>query len=312
MSSFFPRLSLGTLPDFDINVDFPGADFLKGALDFVRNLDLSIGFDPNLGITLFGSIELPDLTLNLGDFIYLNGDFKLNFGETFTGVMYTGLPGELGLVEDLLPASAGAVLDGLKLAVGADDNYSRVKNVVFKGMTFGAADVDMFVGVGGPDFSRPLVDQDDLFGFGMQNPDIALSVFQAQGSLANLIKAEKFFSLKAHADSPGTYGMGDVLTVQARDITIEVNHGGKAAGGFMRATADFAASFPAEAGRPAGYKVETGGDPVYLTFAGTQLLGVDIGIAEIRVSEFLHLRGSLAFRKGEQYDVLVNPGGWAR
>jgi hypothetical protein len=81
----------------------------------------------------------------------------------------------------------------------------------------------------------------------------------------------------------------------------------------MRATADFAASFPGDTSTdpdtPAGYKIETGGTPVYLTLTGEQLMGIDIGLAEIQVSEFLNLRGSLAFRKGERHVVDVNPGG---
>ncbi len=309
VSSFLPRLSLqslGELPD----IDFPGLDFLQGAIDFAKNLDISIGFDASFNLSLLGSIELPDLTLDLGDFVYLNGDFKLSFGQSFTGTMYTGLPKELALVEDLLGSTGQTILDGLKAVVGVSGDYSRIENVRFSGMTFGAADVNVFVGTGGPDFSRPLSQQDDLFGFGMQNLDIALSVFQAQGDLAELINAEKFYSLKAHADELGTYGMGDILKLRAQDITIELNSGGKALGGVMRATADYADSFPAEeAGDPVGLKVETGGDPVYLDFTGNELLGIDIGMADIAVADFLYLRGSLAFRKGEVYDVQVNLGG---
>ena len=188
LSSFLPRLSLDMLGDLpDIDVDFPGLDFMKGALDFIRNLDLSIGLDANFNLTLFGSLELPDLTLELGDFVYLNGDFKLKFGETFTGTMYTGLPAELELVENLL-GSGNQILDAVKSVVGVSGDYSRIDNVLFKGFTFGAADVNVFVGTGGPDFSRPLIEQDDLVGFGMENLDLALTVFQAQGDLAEAIK----------------------------------------------------------------------------------------------------------------------------
>ena len=118
-------------------------------------------------------------------------------------------------------------------------------------------------------------------------------------------------SLYTHADQLTTYGFGNVLKMRAQDITIEVNSGGKLFGGAMRSTADFASSFPAEqrrrhAGR---FKCETGGKPVYLNFTGDDLIGLDIGMADIQVSEFLSLRGSLAFRKGERYIVNVDLGG---
>ena len=78
----------------------------------------------------------------------------------------------------------------------------------------------------------------------------------------------------------------------------------------MRATADYASSFPAEnPGDPVGLEVQTGGDPVYLDFKGNDLIGIDIGMADIAIADFLYLRGSLAFRKGDIYDVQVNLGG---
>ncbi|MCU1533289.1 MAG: hypothetical protein JWO49_2860, partial [Arthrobacter sp.] len=311
ISSFLPRLSLGSLPDFELpDVDFPGLGFLKGALDFVKNLDLSIGLDVNFNLTLFGSIELPDLSLNLGDFVWLNGDFKLSFGQTFTAAMNTGLPTDLVALETLLGSSNQSLLNGIKTAAGVGQNYSRIEDVVFKGFTFGAADVNMFVGSAGddgPDWTRDLNDQ-GIVGFGITDLDIALTVFQATGSFADLIEAQKFYSLKAHANSLTTAGFGDVLGLHAHDITIEINSGGKALGGLMTATADFT-SVTRAAGDPVGLAVQTGGTPVYLDFTGNQLLGLDIGMAEIQVSEFLYLRGSLAFRKGDTYNVMVNPGG---
>ncbi|MEO7578774.1 MAG: calcium-binding protein, partial [Massilia sp.] len=317
---FFPSISLSGLGDLLPSFS-PNLDFLKGALDFVKNFNLSIGFDPNFGLNLFGNIDFPDLSLDLGDFVHLRGDFQLNIGETFTGTMYTGLPTEVGLVEDLLkavvPAPYGSVIDMLKFVGDVSSDYSRIDNVGFKGMSFGASNVYAFVGIGNPDYVDDpdhagkliIANPDDLVGFSMEGLDVGLSIFKAD--LPDFFKAQNFYSLYTHADALKTYGFGDVLKLEAQDITVEVNTGGKLFGGLMRSTADFAASFPADASthRPAGFEVRTGGTPVYLNNTGEDLIGLDIGMAEIQVSEFLSLRGSLAFRKGDRHVVDVELGG---
>ncbi|WP_043112418.1 hypothetical protein, partial [Pseudacidovorax intermedius] len=306
-SHLFPSIKLSGLGDL-LPKFSPDLDFLKGALDFVRNIDLSIGFDPNLGLTLFGSLSLPDLSLDLGDFVHLRGDFQLNIGETFTGTLYTGLPSEVSLIETLLGDQAQSILGALKALGGVADDYSTIQDVSFKGLSFGASNVYAFVGLGNPDYEEvpggngklQIANGDDLFGFSMEGLDVGLTMFKAQ--LPSVFKAQEFFSLYAHADSARTYGMGDVLKVRAEDLTIELNRGGEMFGGLLHGTADFVDSFPADAqaGRPAGFEVRTGGTPVYMQQRGTQLMGLDIGYAEIQVSQFLSLSGSLAFRKGER------------
>ncbi|WP_420226204.1 hypothetical protein [Pigmentiphaga litoralis] len=312
----FPSINLSGIGDMLPTLS-PDFSFLQGALDFVKNLDLSIGFDPNLGLTLFGSLDLPDLSLNLGDFVHLRGDFQLNIGESFTGSMYTGLPKEISLLTSLLGDRTQTILNMLTSVGGLSSDYSHLSNVSFKGLSFGAKDVYAFVGVGTPDYvavaGQPgklqITNADDLFGFGVEGVDVGLSMFKAQ--LPDFFQAKDFFSFYAHADTVRTYGMGDVLKIQATDVTIELNTGGELFGGLMRSTADFSESFKADPanGRPAGFEVKTGGTPVYLNMKGNSLMGLDIGHAEIQVSEFLYLSGSLAFRKGDRANVDVNLGG---
>lgn len=92
--SLFPSLNLSALGD--LVPDMSGApEFLKSAVEYVKNLDIAIGYDPNFGLNLLGSLEMPDMTLELGDFVHFQGDFKLSFGQTFVGTMYTGLPAEM-------------------------------------------------------------------------------------------------------------------------------------------------------------------------------------------------------------------------
>mgnify|MGYP003345472037 CR=1 FL=1 len=48
--------------------------------------------------------DLPDLTINIGDFIYFNGDFKLTLGDTFTANAYTGI--DRVIIRSAVPAKA--------------------------------------------------------------------------------------------------------------------------------------------------------------------------------------------------------------
>ncbi|MCX7257343.1 MAG: hypothetical protein NTZ64_11550, partial [Polaromonas sp.] len=315
-TSFLPTLSLSGLKN--IIPDVSGLGFLKDAFNFISNIDLSIGLDLNFKPIILGKISLPDVNLHLENFVHLHGNFELNLGKTFTGTMYTGLPAELGLVQSLLGSTADSVLNGLKSVGGLSSDFSRLSGVDFKGLTLGGSDISAFVGAGTPDFTQPLLGQSDLVGFGLDHLDIGVGIFKAQ--LPDFFKAKDFISLTAHANSISTYGFGDVLKLTAENITLDLNSGGELFNGVMRARADFATTFPAVTdpadpgkNKPVGYAVQTGdpAKPVYLKFGGEDLIGLDIGMATIQVSEFLSLRGSLAFRKGERYTVDVNPGGLA-
>ena len=190
---------------------------------------------------------------------------------------------------------------------GLSDDYSRLSGVSFKGVSFGASDVNVFIGVGTPDFSLPLSGQEGLVGFGLQNVDLGLGVFEAD---LGPIPTQKFQSLTIHADEIGSYGFGDIMTIRASDVTLEVNIGGKLFGGVMRSTADYSSIKTTDANgiEHTGFEIRTGGDPVRLNFKGNDLLGLDIGLAEIAAADFLFLRGSLAFRQGEVYDVAIDTG----
>jgi hypothetical protein len=207
--------------------------------------------------------------------------------------------------------------------LGVSEDFSVLRNVSYMGVSFGASNVNAFVGAGTPDFDRPLADQ-DLLGFGLQNLDLAIGVYQPRLSpiLRGLFgSAKPVTSLKASADEMGAYGFGDFLKILARDITLEFNDGG-----FWGPTIAGVQPFRAlpiysgmvstsinpltlELTERKGHVISTGGEPVVLDFNGPPLLGLDIGLAEISLADFLHLRGSLAFRKGEIYNVKIDAGG---
>jgi len=192
------------------------------------------------------------------------------------------------------------------------DDFSTFKKVTFKGLTFGASNVSLFVGVGNPDFTKPLSEQ-DVTGFGMQNIDLAIGCFKAD--LPGWLGAESVFSFTAHAGEMGVYGFGDILKIVGHDITIDVNSGGytrlKAGAKPLVSARPIYTSIENKDGTK-GLKIGTGGTPVLLAFGGNEVMGVDIGLAEITVADFLYLRGSLAFRKGDLLAVEVDLGGFKK
>jgi hypothetical protein len=306
---FLPSISLQGLLGAVPNLLPSTPDWLVNGLKFLKDIDIRIGL-----AGVMGSISLPDLSMNIGGFVHLNGDFKLTLGQSFKADMATGLDPLLGLAADAaINAAAGALIPGvtadgaLKYLLNVSSDYSVARDVTFRGLTFGASNVNMFVGAGSPDFDKPFSEQGGLVGFGLQNLSVAIANFKA--ILPQFMNAQSVFSFSAHANEMGVYGMGDILKILGKNITVDVNTGGKALGGVMRAMPVY--SSIKNAGAPDGLKIATGGAPVYLGLGGTEILGLDVGLAEIAVADFLHLRGSLAFRKGEQFDVAVDLGGLA-
>ncbi len=174
-----PSISLSGLTDLIPEMAESAPAVLKEGVKLLKDIDIRIGVD---GVT--GSITLPDLAINIQDFVYLNGDFKLSLGAIFTADMATGIdPLIAGAADIAINAAADAVIpdlpvgSALKYLFDLSDDYSTMHNVTFKGYTLGASNVNMFVGVGGPNFSVPFSQQSDLVGFGLQNLDIAIASF---------------------------------------------------------------------------------------------------------------------------------------
>jgi hypothetical protein len=110
----------------------------------------------------------------------------------------------------------------------------------------------------------------------------------------------------------GTYGFGDFLKIVGTDIKLEVNTGGEVLGGLFRAMPVYSKmrkTDPVTGKVTVGLPVGAGDDPITLNFDGHELIGLDIGLADIAVADFLFLRGSLAFRKGDVFNVKVEMNG---
>jgi hypothetical protein len=221
-----PRIDLTSLLNFKVEIPESAPKWITDAADWIKqamqNIELSISLT---GIT--GSIDIPGLTLNIGDFVYLQGDFKLTLGDTFKADAYTGIDPMLGgalnslfdlATEQLIGAVTGPELAGLvardadivQRLLGFNSDFTVLKDVSYTGTSFGASNVNLFVGGGGkPDFTRPLASQDGLVGFGMQNLDLAIGVYTPKlpGFLDTLFgkSVQKVISMKATADELGTH-----------------------------------------------------------------------------------------------------------
>jgi hypothetical protein len=330
-----PRIDLSELMNFDFSIPDTAPSWLRDGLDGVKdalkNVELSISID---GIT--GSIDIPNLTIELADFIYFQGDFKLTLGDTFTADAYTGIDPMLGgAIDSMLDLATNelaklAIGDELDLSdanlvqrlLGFNEDFSVLEGVNYTGTSFGASNVNLFVGGGRPDFNRPLADQ-GLIGFGMQDLDLAIGVYTPTlpGVLDTLFgdSVKDVVSIKATADELGAYGFGDFLKILGRDITLEYNDGGQwlelframpiYSGMTTRKTEIDPETLQVTTTNYVGHVVGTGDEPVALDFNGPPVMGLDIGLAEISLADFVHLRGSLAFRKGEIYNVKIDPGG---
>ncbi|MEO0510569.1 MAG: LEPR-XLL domain-containing protein, partial [Verrucomicrobiota bacterium] len=227
-----PVISLSGL--LDLVPEFPvGApQWLIDGFDSLKNINLSIGING-----IIGSIELPNLSINIGDFIHMRGDFTLTIGESFTADMATSLPSDISGIQDVLSTALGddfqTFLDLLD-TLGVDPtDYSVIPDVTFEGVSFGATDVSIFVGVGTPNFDVPLSEQGDLVGFGIQNVDVALGFYQAD--LPSFFSPKKVLSLAVTAEELGVYGFEDLMEIFGQDVSVDLNIGGELIGDIVTA-----------------------------------------------------------------------------
>ncbi|MFZ9626421.1 MAG: hypothetical protein ACO3AD_14260, partial [Burkholderiaceae bacterium] len=237
-----------------------------------------------------------------------------------------------GLVDKVLDIATDALIDEMlgqnlpldtsdlnlvQRLLGVSGDFTKMYDVKYEGISFGASNVSMFVGAGTPNFAVPLANQ-SLVGFGAQDIDLAFGWYTPKlpSVFGKLFKPSKVMSLKATVGELGAYGFGDVLKILARDVTLENNSGGEWG---IQGVANFTA-LPIYSGMTSidpvtlrerrGKYIDTGpNSSVSLQFNGTPVMGLDIGLAEISVADFIHLRGSLAFRQGDVYNVKIDPGG---
>ncbi|MEW6155801.1 MAG: hypothetical protein AB1813_00100 [Verrucomicrobiota bacterium] len=203
-------------------------------------------------------------TLQISEFIFVQGSFAFEQGRSATVTLADGTTKEVDAV------------------------------------TIGASDVNVFAGLGGPYFEDVDGDgdgrNDGAIGLAFENVDVGIALFEG----AALTDFTKYVALKVEADSAGFVGMGDIIELNARDITI----------GYNTVTDPFDTVFdPAEpidfsAMTGGGFAVPTGGDPVVLDF-DSELLQVIVGQATLKISQFIFIQGSFAFEQGRTTTVTL-------
>ncbi|MDA1274964.1 MAG: calcium-binding protein [Verrucomicrobia bacterium] len=291
-----------------------GDDFFQSVLDAISDVNISISVDPSLGISLSGQIAVEDARIDLGDFVHLKGSFSINLGSSTSVDISTGFPANLSSV-------AGAAIDGLLdeldlipeiLRPDVDAGLTTIGNWPVQVTTIGASGVSAFIGLGDPDFSQPLANQ-DLTGFGIENLSLGFGIFKSNLPVGNNENLPTFYALKAEAAAAGTYGFGDLMTLQVQDVTVNVNHGTEwfDTPGAGNPVIDFQTTFEETEGTGDGaFEVATGDpdNPVLIDFDGTRRIGVEIGQARIDILDFIHLSGSFAFELGPTHIVQVATG----
>ena len=304
-------IDLSQLFDFahDLHLTLP--DWLSG---FMQDFKLSIELPDNFIPKIFGSISIPNLSFNLGGFVYVSGNFDLELGASFVADMYTGLPpGASSLLDTILHAipEVSAIASSIEGLFGPLD-VSHLPDVTFNGLTFTGTDVNMFIGVAingaTPDLSPtalPLSQQDGgrLFGFAMTGVELGIGVFKAH--LPFGIKTSDFYTITAHAETVQAVGLG-FISVVATNVTLDVNFGGDFYGNkALLTTADYTTISGG-----LGLQLKTSdGTLLYLTDTGPTFYKLDIGFADIQVSQFLDLQGSLEFTDGTVLSgVVVDTG----
>ncbi|MEQ2008811.1 MAG: calcium-binding protein, partial [Limisphaerales bacterium] len=287
-------------------------------------------------------LSLSNATLRILDVLHFHGNLAFDLGATQQITFNTGLGADGASVVEALGFEK--VIDVLGALFGLEslDGFRKLKGFDYRSLIVGGSDISAFVGFGRPDFNRPFTEQ-NLMGFGLDDVSFGVTVFvQNLPSISTFVAAlpglvvfashyaaagavfatayEAFrntlpylFSMKMTVGSVGAYGFGDIFTIQARDIVIEANVGTPWLGAYSGASLanlssiDFKLSFPATDGKPAGLEVPTGGAPVLLDYEKL-VIGVKIGFAQVSITDFLHLSGSLAFELGPTHQLQVDMG----
>jgi hypothetical protein len=278
-------------------IDYKGVDN-KNNLVIPQGIDLGSGTgvegDPFI-MTLDGSlkqiieVDVTGALLKISSFVYLSGNFAFKKGGPISLQFSAGMPIN-PYVDPADPSRLTKLLNP----------YSTAK---FDYLSVAASNVNVFVGMNGPYFG--LGDPGSAVGIYAGNINVAFAMFSTSISETSLYYKNlglKFMSLNAHISDVGLVGFGDVFKATFKDISLQVNIGSDNAG-TLQPWVDFKKSFG-----DLGFAVPTGAAPVYLDF-DNYVLAAGIGLAEIQVSEFLQLRGSLAFTMGQQFASKIDMGG---
>jgi len=246
------------IPSVDFKASFPDTQ------GYVVNEEVTIDFE-----VLSIGVKLTNAQIQLAEFVHISGDFAFDKGSTVVVTVNAGLLGDISGIE-------------------------------VETMNVGAKNVQAFVGVNGPYRSDTnndgVVDESDdindsAVGFLIDDLDLGMTLMAPTMTIPGLAEQPNMAALKASANSVAFKGFSDdIVKLEVNELVVELN---LASQGLY---VNFAKSFEAEGDEPAGYKVETGGEPVYLDF-DSEMIRATTGLATMILADFVYLRGGFAFQK---------------
>ena len=248
-------------------LDFSTAE--GGALNIVTGGDpVALTFDKDVF-----RVAVSDATITISEFIYVRGGFALEKSDALDVTDLAGVEKEVSV------------------------------------LTLGLSNAYVFAGVGGPYWNDSnddgVVNGDDTpneegaLGVALGKVNVALALFKP----TDLDDTAAYTALKVQADSATLVGLGDLLTIEAHDITVSVNTSSDSANpDFAPAVIDFSQL------EDGGLEVATGNDSLTLDY-DSRLLSVLIGDATFAISEFIYVRGSFALEQGRVLEVATTADG---
>jgi len=272
---------------------------VKPTVDFLatnaNGVDLPTGGIP---VTLnfkgeFMKLQLSNAELQISNFVYLSGNFAFSKGNAKAYQVSSSLNSVPASVINALPAAAQSALNTLT-------------TVELGAMTVGATNVNLFVGLNGPYYGSGAAG--DALGLYLSNVNVAFAMLKpTANNITGIDQLNlRFQALKVGAATAGIVGLNDLMSIKVEGILVELNQGSSSVTG-LDPWLNFASNIPAAAPVPAGLAVDTGGAPIYLDYS-SKWIRASVDYAEISVSEFLSLSGSLAFTMGATQTVNVNLG----
>ncbi|WP_157100266.1 hypothetical protein [Rhodoplanes sp. Z2-YC6860] len=213
-------------------------------------------------------------------------------------------------IENYLYVSGGLALTRQKgLEVKLDDLNATPLTV--NALEFGAGSVDLFAGTSpSPYFAdtdgNGTIDDADTHptgatGLVLQNVNFGFMIMRP-----TLTPSIKYVALKATASFAGLVGIDD-FTLSASGITVEYNGVKNPTDSTDTTVVDFKTSFPDPDGTGpgvAGLPLDLGNGTLNLDFDSKRLL-VSIAEADLQISSYVFVHGSLAFEKADDVSVMV-------
>jgi len=252
----------------EMNVATPALGICQPSLNFKKSfgaagLQVETGDDPVCldfeGPLVRASVQ--KATLQVSEFLYLNGSFAFDMGSSHEVVINSGMPTDvLDFIDNEISAENRQDLEDLGLNL-ADGTITHDVN----SMSIGGSNVTAFAGINGPYWvdtnEDGIVDQDeineDAIGLVSTDFDFGIAVMQSDSEIFNLLQSmgppglsvaaellkPRYLAVKGNAHNVGFVGLDDI-TAEMRDLVVEMNVG--TPWGPLLPSIDFVKSFPGE------------------------------------------------------------------